>query len=68
MFFYGGIGLGKMYILNVIGNYVLEKYKKVVLVILEDFLIDFLKYLDNKNMDFFKVKYCYCDFFLLDDV
>lgn len=70
LFIYGGVGLGKIYLMYVIGYYVIDYnfFVKVVYLFFEKFINEFINFIwDNKVVDF-----CNCywnvDVFLIDDI
>lgn len=69
-FIYGGVGFGKIYLMYVIGYYVIEYNLnvKVVYLLLEKFINEFINFIcDNKVVDFCN-KYCNVDVLLIDDI
>jgi chromosomal replication initiator protein len=67
-FIYGNTGLGKTHLIQAIGNYCIDKGKKVIYVTSEQFMNDFTFSLKNNSMDNFRKKYRNCDVLLIDDV
>ena len=68
LFIYGGAGLGKTHLLHAIGNFNLNKNKRVIFTSLEQFMNQFTQHLRNGTMDRFRDKYRNCDILLLDDI
>ncbi len=70
LYIFGDVGLGKTHLMQAIGNYVLEKdiNKKVLYARASDFVEDFTRDPDFKNMDAFYEKYRTVDVLLIDDV
>lgn len=71
LFIYSQSGLGKTHLLNAIGNYVINENqsKKVLCITSEDFVDEFVKYVQGDNdreslKDFFRT----IDFLLIDDI
>ena len=65
---YGQTGLGKTHLLYAIGNFVLEKNKKIIYITTEEFMNEYHKHLKQHTMDTFRDNYRNCDYFLIDDV
>ena len=70
LFIYGGVGLGKTHLLHAIAHEVLSKnkLKKVMYVTSEQFINDFFKAMNEKNLHSFRLKYREADVLLIDDV
>lgn len=70
LFFYGGMGLGKIYLLYVVGNgiVVCKLNVKVVYMYFECFVQDMVKVLQNNVIEEFKCYYCFVDVLLIDDI
>lgn len=70
LFIYGGYGLGKTHILQAIAKYIVTHYpeKNVVYMPVDQFINEFIYALQNKQMEFFRLKYRNADVLLLDDI
>lgn len=68
LFIYGGVGLGKTYLLQAIGNCVLSTGRKVIYMTLEDFTNIFISHIRTQTMDRFRDKFRTCDLLLIDDI
>lgn len=71
LFIYGPSGLGKTHLLNAIGQKYLEQYPnhQVVYLSAERFLNEYIKAIQNKQMEAFRKKFRkHCDLLLLDDI
>jgi chromosomal replication initiator protein len=70
LFIYGGVGLGKTHLLQAIAHEVISKnkLKKVMYVTSEQFINDFFKAMNEKNLHSFRLKYREADVLLIDDV
>jgi chromosomal replication initiator protein len=68
-FIYGGVGLGKTHLMQAIGNYVHENStKKIIYVTAENFMNEFIIYVQENRMSVFKNKYRFVDILLIDDI
>lgn len=70
LFIYGKSGLGKTHILNAICCEIKKTFPDMHIVYLrsEDFLNEFMKALDRKTMDDFRLKFRNIDVLLIDDI
>lgn len=70
LFIYGGFGLGKIYLLYVIGCYVMLYYDnvKVKYVFIEEFINDFINVIGINCIMEFCCFYCDVDVLLVDDI
>ena len=70
LFIYGGVGLGKTHLLQAIAHEVISKnkLKKVMYITSEQFINDFFKAMNDKNLHSFRIKYREADVLLIDDV
>ncbi|MCX8058769.1 MAG: chromosomal replication initiator protein DnaA [Spirochaetes bacterium] len=70
LFIYGSVGLGKTHILQAIAHYIIEHFPdlKVVYIPVDQFVNEFIYSLQNKQMEFFRLKYRKADILLLDDI
>lgn len=70
LFIYGGVGLGKTHLMQAIGHYVIQHYKKakVLYISSEKFTNEFINSIrDNKTVEF-RNKYRNIDVLLIDDI
>ena len=68
-FIYGGVGLGKTHLMQAIGNYIYENSDhKVIYVTSEDFLNEYVRGVQEKEMPAFKNKFRNTDVLLIDDI
>ncbi|MCL2044415.1 MAG: chromosomal replication initiator protein DnaA [Treponema sp.] len=68
-FIYGGVGLGKTHLMQAIGNYIHENSDyKVIYITSEDFLNEYVKGIQGKEMVAFKNKFRHTDVLLIDDI
>ncbi len=70
LFIYGGYGLGKTHMLQAIASYILDNFpdKIVVYMPVDQFVNEFIYALQNKQMEFFRLKYRKADVLLMDDI
>jgi len=70
LFIYGGVGLGKTYLMHAVGNEILknEPNKRIVYVHSEKFVSDMVKALQLGAMNEFKSFYRNADALLIDDI
>ena len=72
LFIYGGVGLGKTHLIQAIGNHITTDSgnKKVVYVTCEEFIEDFINFIQKGKSEStaFKNKYRTCDVLLIDDI
>lgn len=70
LFIYGGTGLGKTHLMQSIGNEILKSNprKSVCYLTAEEFLNEYINFLQNGNIDEFRMKYRQVDVLLVDDV
>lgn len=70
LYIFGDVGLGKTHLMQAIGNYVVEKdiNKKVLYARASDFVEDYTRDPQFKNMDSFYEKYRTIDVLLIDDI
>lgn len=70
LFIYGSVGLGKTHVLQAIAHYIIQNYPdmKVVYIPVDQFVNEFIYSLQNKQMEFFRLKYRKADVLLLDDI
>ena len=70
LYIFGDVGLGKTHLMQAIGNYIVEKdiNKKVLYARASDFVEDYTKDPQFKNMDAFYEKYRTIDVLLIDDI
>lgn len=70
LFIYGGVGLGKIYLMYVIGYYVFSnKFNvKVIYIFSEKFINEFIKLICDNEIEVFCEKYCKIDVLLIDDI
>lgn len=67
---YGGIGVGKTHLLHAIGQEMRLQHpeRKIIHVMAEDFLNDFLSHLNSRKMAIFRQRYREADALLIDDL
>lgn len=70
LFIYGSTGLGKTHLLQAVGHYLLKKNPdlNIIYVTCENFVNDFVSYLQTGRAKEFKDRYRNVDLFLVDDV
>lgn len=70
LYIFGGVGLGKTHLMQAIGNYVLDKdvNSKVLYIRSQDFINEYTKACQNKEMDEFRNKFYDLDYLLVDDI
>lgn len=70
LFIYGGVGLGKIYLMYVIGYYVLDNNLdvKVIYILSEKFINEFIKLICDNEGEVFRERYCNIDVLLIDDI
>ena len=70
LFIYGGVGLGKTYLMHAVGNRLLSDRPgaKVLYIHAEQFVSDVVKAYQRKTFDEFKERYHSLDLLLIDDV
>lgn len=70
LYIFGDVGLGKTHLMQAIGNYIVEKdiNKKVLYARASDFIEDYTRDPQFKNMDAFYEKYRTIDVLLIDDI
>ncbi|MGM9971631.1 MAG: chromosomal replication initiator protein DnaA [Anaeroplasmataceae bacterium] len=70
LYIFGGVGLGKTHLMQAIGNYILDKdlNKKVLYIKSQNYMAEFTKAAQNKNMEQFEAKYENLDVLLIDDI
>ena len=71
LFIYGGVGLGKTHLMQAIGWFIINKYKKgsrVVYVSSESFTNELINAIRNRKTASFRAKYRGVDVLLIDDV
>lgn len=70
LFIHGGTGLGKTHLMQAIGNELRKRNPSLAICYLsaEDFLNEYVNYMQNKGMHEFRNKYRSIDVLLLDDV
>ena len=70
LFIYSQSGLGKTHLLHSIGNYIRENNPllNVLYISTDDFIDEFMKSNQNKNIEAMKTKFRSIDILLLDDV
>ena len=70
LFLYGGVGLGKTHLMHAVGNYLMQKNNKSMVVYLhsERFVADMVKALQLNAINDFKRYYRSVDALLIDDI
>src|ERR1700694_1310986 len=70
LFIYGGVGLGKMHLMQAIGQYVSAKKKstKVMYLSSELFINEFIDAIQHNNLVKFRKRYRQADLLLIDDI
>ena len=70
LFIYGESGLGKTHLMHAIANYVMQHHpeKKVLYTTSENFLIDFIDSITQKNNAKFRFHYRNVDILMIDDI
>jgi len=70
LFIYGGVGLGKTYLMHAIGNTILQNKQgaKILYLHSERFVADMVKALQTNSMERFKERYRTVDALLIDDI
>ena len=68
LFIYGGVGMGKTHLLHAIGNRLKDSDLKVVFASSEEFTNDFIRSIQNRDDEAFRLKYRTADVLLIDDI
>ncbi|HHC11074.1 MAG TPA: chromosomal replication initiator protein DnaA [Campylobacterales bacterium] len=68
LFIYGGVGLGKTHLSQAIGNYQINRGKKVIYTTFEQFMNKFTSHLRSQTMDRFREHFRECDILIIDDI
>lgn len=70
LYIFGGVGLGKTHMMQAIGNFILENdlNTRILYVQANDFIADYIKAIQNQNMQSFEDKYENLDVLLVDDI
>ncbi len=68
LFIYGGVGMGKTHLLHAIGNRLKGSELKVVFASSEEFTSDFIRSIQNRDDETFRMKYRTADVLLIDDI
>lgn len=70
LYIFGGVGLGKTHMMQAIGNFILENNldTNILYVQANDFIADYIKAIQNQNMQSFEEKYENLDVLLVDDI
>lgn len=70
LYIFGGIGLGKTHLMQAIGNFILDNdlNTNVLYVQATDYMSDYIKAIQNQNMQAFEEKYENLDVLLVDDI
>jgi chromosomal replication initiator protein len=70
LYIFGGVGLGKTHLMHAIGNFICDNdiNSKILYVQAKDFIMDYSKATQTKNMAAFYEKYENLDVLLVDDI
>lgn len=70
LYIFGGVGLGKTHMMQAIGNYILDNNldANILYVQANDYISDYFKAIQSKNMTTFYEKYENLDVLLVDDI
>lgn len=70
LYIFGGVGIGKTHLMHAIGNYILDKdiNSKVLYVKAQDYITEFSKASQSKDLSKFDEKYSNLDVLLVDDI